>query len=81
MNFGPGGTSARSEVHTSSSLIVLDITTGEIAESFHALKQLIHCLLAHPGTLCKLARTRAIRAGILQYPHMWETQIAKASAV
>jgi len=81
MDLGPGGTSARGEAHESCPLILLDIATGEIAESFQALKELIHGLLAHSGALCKLARPRAVRPGILQHPNVWQTQIPKASAV
>ncbi len=33
-----------------------------------------------PG-LCKLARPRDVRAGIWQQPHVWQTQLQKASAV
>ena len=81
MDLGPSGTSARGEVHESRPPVFLDIATGEIAESLQALKELIHGLLAHSGAVRKLARPRAVRAGILQHPHVWQTQIRKASAV
>ncbi len=81
MDPGPSCTSARGEVHPSCPLILLDIATGEIAESLQALKELIHGLLAHSGALCKLAWPIAVRAWILEHPHVWQTQIPKAGEV
>ena len=81
MDLVPSGTSARGEVHESCPPVLLDIATGKIAESLQALKELIHGLLAHSGALCKLARPRAVWAGKLQDPHVWQTQIPKAGTV
>jgi hypothetical protein len=42
--------------------VLLDIATGKIPESFQALKELMHGLLAHPGALCTLVAISAMHA-------------------
>ncbi len=80
MDLGPSGTSARGEVRQSCPLVLSGIATGETAESLQALKELIHGFLAHSGAL--QARSAERRPGRdWQQPHVWQTQLQKASAV
>ena len=77
MDPGPGGASARGEVHDPGPPPLLGVPARNVAEPLQTLQQLIHGLLAHPRPLGQFARPATVGPRVLQYRHVRQTQITE----
>lgn len=81
MDFSIGSGTFLSEPNNPSAPLVGGIGPNDISRSFEAPEQLIDSLLAHACAFGESSRPDAIRARILKYRHMRETQFLKTGRI